>query len=205
MNTSLNAGIDAGMGDMRKITVEVPEDILQSAQAFTGEGVTETVRAALKKLASMRAQQEFRKLRGTFKSTVDLDELREDRELWPQPNSSTVIAYLHGKSGIEVDQLDAALLAGTARIPPAAIVEVLGHPGLPPAHADLVNALPVLEILPGYWHRAAETRRKLLSRRLRARLADTLIAQSCIDHDEPLIANNGDFRHFAKHCGLKLA
>jgi predicted nucleic acid-binding protein len=26
-----------------------------------------------------------------------------------------------------------------------------------------------------------------------------------IDHDVPLITRDGDFRHFAKHCGLKLA
>ncbi len=68
------------MGDMRKITVEVPCEVLESAQAFTGEGVTETVRAALKKLASMQAQRELLKLRGTFKFSIDLDELRQDRE-----------------------------------------------------------------------------------------------------------------------------
>ena len=68
------------MGQMRKITVEVPGEVLESAQAFTGEGVTETVRAALKKLASMQAQRELLKLRGTFKFSIDLDELREDRE-----------------------------------------------------------------------------------------------------------------------------
>ena len=68
------------MGEMRKITVEVPGEVLESAQAFTGEGVTETVRAALKKLASMQAQRELLKLRGTFKFSIDLDALREDRE-----------------------------------------------------------------------------------------------------------------------------
>lgn len=70
----------AGMGEMRKITVEVPEKDLRGAQALTGQGVTETVRTGLKRLASIRAQQELRKLRGTFKFTIDLDELREDRE-----------------------------------------------------------------------------------------------------------------------------
>jgi hypothetical protein len=73
-------GIDTGMSEMRKITVEVPEDTLAMAQQQTGAGVTETVRAGLKKLASIRAQQELRKLRGTFKFSIDLDELREDRE-----------------------------------------------------------------------------------------------------------------------------
>jgi hypothetical protein len=68
------------MGNLRKITVEVSEIDLASAQAYTGEGVTDTVRTALKKLASMKTQKEFRKLRGTYKFTIDLDELRQDRE-----------------------------------------------------------------------------------------------------------------------------
>lgn len=70
----------AGMNEMRKITVEVPEDVLESAQAFTGEGVTETVRTGLKKLASIRAQQELRKLRGTVKFSIDLMALRADED-----------------------------------------------------------------------------------------------------------------------------
>jgi hypothetical protein len=70
------------MSALRKITVQVPEDDLVNAQELTGEGVTETVRMALKKLASIRAQRELLKLRGTYKFSLNLDELREDRE-WP--------------------------------------------------------------------------------------------------------------------------
>jgi hypothetical protein len=70
------------MTQLRKITVQVPEDDLVKAQELTGEGVTETVRVALKKLASIQAQHELLKLRGTFKFSINLDELREDRE-WP--------------------------------------------------------------------------------------------------------------------------
>jgi hypothetical protein len=70
------------MPRLRKITVEVPEQDLIKAQELTGEGVSDTVRAALKKLASIRAQHELLKLRGTFKFSLNLDELREDRE-WP--------------------------------------------------------------------------------------------------------------------------
>jgi Arc/MetJ-type ribon-helix-helix transcriptional regulator len=68
------------MGEMRKITVEVPEDLLERAQAFTGEGVSETVRQALRKLDSIRAQRELMKLRGKVKFSMTLDELRYDRE-----------------------------------------------------------------------------------------------------------------------------
>lgn len=83
MKTSMHYGMKAGMAEMRKITVEVPEDLLERVQGFTGTGVSETIRTALKRLDSVQAQQELRKLRGTFKFSVGLDELREDRPLRP--------------------------------------------------------------------------------------------------------------------------
>jgi hypothetical protein len=68
------------MSEHRKITVQVSRHDLDMAQELTGEGVTETVRAGLKKLASIRAQQRLMKLRGKVKFAMSLDELRYDRE-----------------------------------------------------------------------------------------------------------------------------
>ncbi len=68
------------MGDMRKITVLVPEDVLEVAQAYTGEGVTQTVTAGLKRLASIQAQQELLKLRGKVKFAMTWQEMKYDRE-----------------------------------------------------------------------------------------------------------------------------
>lgn len=65
------------MNEMRKITVHVPGDLLESAQAYTGGGITQTVTQALKRLASARAQQELLKLRGKVKFGVDLMALRK--------------------------------------------------------------------------------------------------------------------------------
>ena len=76
---------------------------------------------------------------------------------------------------------------------------------LPGGHRATLTGLPLLELLSDYWLRAAATRAAVLKRGLRARLADTLIAQSCIDYDVALITRDRDFRHFARHCGLKLA
>jgi predicted nucleic acid-binding protein len=56
----------------------------------------------------------------------------------------------------------------------------------------------------GFWERAAATRATVLAKKLRARLADTLIAQSCIDHGVALVTRDSDFRHFARHAGLVL-
>jgi hypothetical protein len=70
----------AGMGEMRKITVEVAKKDLEHAQSYSGEGVTETIRHALRKYVTLEAQRELRKLRGTFRFSIDLEELRADRE-----------------------------------------------------------------------------------------------------------------------------
>jgi predicted nucleic acid-binding protein len=76
---------------------------------------------------------------------------------------------------------------------------------LPRAVADLIFQLPVLELSPEFWVRAGRLRAKLLAHRQRARLADTLIAQSCVDYDVRLVTRDDDFRHFARLGGLRLA
>jgi predicted nucleic acid-binding protein len=48
-------------------------------------------------------------------------------------------------------------------------------------------------------------RGKVLAKGLRARLADALIAQSCIDHRVPLVTRDDDFRHFVALGGLRLS
>ena len=68
------------MAQMRKITVQVPEELLASAQAYTGDGVSKTVQSALRKLVSIHAQQEFRKLRGKVQFSMSWQELKRDRE-----------------------------------------------------------------------------------------------------------------------------
>ncbi len=120
-------------------------------------------------------------------------------------DSSTVIDFMSGKQGRHVDVFVTAARAGDIVLPPVVLSEVLSAPDLPAEHRSLLLDWAALEILDGYWIRAGDSRAKLLSLKLRARLPDTLIAQSCIDHNVQLIARDGDFRHFAKHCGLKLA
>jgi len=48
-------------------------------------------------------------------------------------------------------------------------------------------------------------RPRLLAREQRVRLADTLIAQSYIDHGGRLVTRDADFRHFTRVAGLRLA
>ncbi len=76
MTPALHNGMLYHMTDMRKITVEVPARTLQIAQSFTGEGVSETVRAALEALARRRAAEDFRALRGKVEFADDWKTLR---------------------------------------------------------------------------------------------------------------------------------
>ena len=85
--TSVNTGIDTGdsddivsnMREVRKITVEVPADLLESAVASTGTGITQTVRRGLELVAAGRGYEELRRLRGKIHLGLELEALREDR------------------------------------------------------------------------------------------------------------------------------
>lgn len=68
----------------------------------------------------------------------------------------------------------------------------------------MIKSLRMLELRRGYWFRSGELRANTLRNGHKAKLADVLIAQSCIDHDVILITNDADFRHFVR-AGLKLA
>lgn len=63
----------------RKITVEVPPDLLEKAQAASGSGVTQTVRTGLQLVAASHAYTKLRQLRGKVRFTHTAAELKADR------------------------------------------------------------------------------------------------------------------------------
>lgn len=63
----------------RKITIEVPEELLDKAQRATGRGITETVRRGLQIVAASKAYAEARKLRGKYRFSITFDEMKDDR------------------------------------------------------------------------------------------------------------------------------
>ena len=67
------------MAATRKLTVQVPADLLRRAQKSTGSGVTATVRRGLEMVAAARTYDELRRLRGHVSFSVSLPRLREDR------------------------------------------------------------------------------------------------------------------------------
>jgi predicted nucleic acid-binding protein len=119
-------------------------------------------------------------------------------------DSSSFIAHLSGADGEDVEILDQAMADHLVVLPPVVLVELLSDPKLPSSVSGLLKLLPLLRTEEGYWERAGELRAKALSKRRKARLADVLIAQSCLDYDIPLIARDRDFRTFSEFAGLKL-
>ena len=67
------------MAKARKITVEVPEDLLKKAQRASGSGVTQTVRAGLQLMAASEAYARLLQFRGKVRFSRSVEELKDDR------------------------------------------------------------------------------------------------------------------------------
>jgi predicted nucleic acid-binding protein len=119
-------------------------------------------------------------------------------------DTSSMIAYLEGASGKDVQLLDQALEAKQIVLPPVVLSELLGDAKLPKEIVSLFKTLPILEISEGYWERVGVSRSQVLAKGFKARLVDTLITQSCLDHKLGLLTRDLDFKTFSKICGLML-
>ena len=119
-------------------------------------------------------------------------------------DASSMIAFLQDGEGDDVDVIQSALDHQQLVLPPVVLTELLSEPALRPDVRSLLAALPQLNIEPGYWERAGLLRASILKQRHKARVADALVAQSCIDQSTPLVTRDKDVRHFAKIAGLAL-
>lgn len=119
-------------------------------------------------------------------------------------DTSSMIAFLEGEEGDDVELIQAALDHQQLALPPVVLSELLSDPALPKPVRWRLAALPILNLEPGFWERAGLLRAAVLKKKGKARVADALIAQSCLDQASPLITRDRDFRHFADAAGLPL-
>ena len=63
----------------RRVTANLPEDLLKDAMDASGKGITETLVAGLRLVRQSRAHGKAMALRGKIMLDVDLDESRERR------------------------------------------------------------------------------------------------------------------------------
>lgn len=119
-------------------------------------------------------------------------------------DTSSMIAFFQGEDGDDVELVQSALDAAQLVLPPVVLTELLSDPAIARPVRTLLAGLPILDIEPGYWERAGVLRASVLKQKRKARVADALIAQSCLDQSTPLVTRDRDFRHFARAAGLPL-
>ncbi len=187
------------MDTARKIMVEIPAELLEKAKRASGSGICSNWAAACCRVAGLCS----------FAATPKEGTLFADRrgaESGPMiaADTSTWIAFLEGEGGEDEQQLDKALQDRQELMLPVVLTELLSDPELPSAVAKTLSKLPPVDIEAGYWQGAGAIRVKVLAKRLRARLGDVLIAQSCIDHSISLLTRDRDFCTFAETAHLNL-
>jgi predicted nucleic acid-binding protein len=119
-------------------------------------------------------------------------------------DSSTWIAFLEGAPGQDAQLLERGLGDRQVLMVPVVLTELLSELMLSSEVAATLSEIPMIEVEPGYWHRAGLLRAKVLSMRRNARLGDALIAQTCIDRGIALLTRDKDFRAFADAARLNL-
>ncbi len=119
-------------------------------------------------------------------------------------DTSTWIAFFQGDAGEDVRILDRALENRQVLMAPPVLTELLSEPKISPEVANTLSELPLIEIQSGFWNRAGALRATVLAKRRKARLGDSLIAQSCVDAGIPLVTRDRDFRAFAEAASVDI-
>jgi hypothetical protein len=65
---------------MRKVTVMLPKDLVDRATKASGKGLTPTLRQGLESILVANAYRRLRERRGKVRLSINVDELREDRD-----------------------------------------------------------------------------------------------------------------------------
>ena len=78
-DAAIECGSVSTMARLRKITVEVPADLLEKAQEASGAGIAQTVRIGLQLVAVSRTYARLRQFRGKVRFSRSLGELKSDR------------------------------------------------------------------------------------------------------------------------------
>ena len=119
-------------------------------------------------------------------------------------DTSSMIAYLQGAAGQDITVIDHALQDQIAVFSPVTLTELLSAPNLSTTLRQTFLGIPILPLQDGFWERAGLLRAKILAKGAKARLADTLIVQTCLDHDIPLVTRDQDFQIFRRLGKLEL-
>jgi predicted nucleic acid-binding protein len=119
-------------------------------------------------------------------------------------DTNSWIAYLAGAPGADVERIEAGLAGRFLVMAPVVLTELFSDPALPLDAVGLFQQIPLLALTDGYWARAGNLRARMTRLGYKPKLADSLVVQSCLDHDAVLLSRDRDFRPFVRHARLKL-
>ena len=117
-------------------------------------------------------------------------------------DTSSLSNFLKREGTADADLVRKALTDGTLVLSPVVVSELFSSPNMTDALKAAIQDVPVLDLLAGFWERVGNNRAALLRAGKKARLADSMIATCCLDHNIPIIARDSDYRHFSEHFGL---
>lgn len=119
-------------------------------------------------------------------------------------DTSTWVAFFQGDAGEDVELLDQSLKDRQVLMVPPVLTELLSDPKISAEVSTALSELPLIEIQTGFWNRAGALRASVLAKRRKARLGDSLIAQTCLDAGILLLTRDRDFRVFAEAASLEI-
>lgn len=117
-------------------------------------------------------------------------------------DTSSLSNFLKREGTADADLVRKALTDGNLILSPVVVAELFSSPNMTDTLKAAIQDVPVLDLLPGFWERVGSNRAALLRAGKKARLADSMIATSCLDHGIAIIARDSDYRHFTDHFGL---
>jgi predicted nucleic acid-binding protein len=118
-------------------------------------------------------------------------------------DTSSLISFFQDEDGEDVELVDEAFRNRHLVLPPVVLSELLSDPQIQESFVKTISQIPLIEIKEGFWERAGRIRAKVIAKGRKARLADALVAQSCLDEDLTLITRDKNFQVFASTVGLK--
>jgi len=111
-------------------------------------------------------------------------------------DTSSLVEFLKGSKGGDIEIIEDALDKHILILPPIVLSEVLSDPKLSSEIKKILQRIPSLPLVDGFWYRSGILRSKVIEKKRKARLGDALIAQYCIDHGLLLITRDEDFKSF---------
>ena len=119
-------------------------------------------------------------------------------------DTSSLSNFFKGTGTADALLVRRALLDESLVLSPVVVAELLSSPKMSESLRKIIADIPVLELKDGFWERVGLNRAVILQTGKKARLADSMIATSCMDHSIAIISSDTDYRHFTEHFGLEV-